>query len=201
MNLPSLSTLVISTLMLLSGCTDSGSPADNGVGGNATVSSEAALRNPGTRADSLGGIPGHKFGEPLSAFPGLALLPDQKPGVQAYYYPEGKGEPGWFGKRKKESPDQFYTYYTFKEGKFVAFQAMALGEGRQALQEQARYLFGAGTQTATTLNWEGKQVFAFYSLINQPSRGLADLLNVQTQDYTKAQATAQADRLKQENAL
>ena len=77
---------------------------------------------------------------------------------------------------------------------------MALGEGRKALQEQTRYLLGTGTQTTTTMNWEGEKVLAFYSLINQPGRGLADLLNVQTQDYTKAQAKATADRLKAENA-
>ena len=159
------------------------------------------MRTPGTRADSLGGIPGHPFGQPLSAFPGVELTPSQKPGVQTYYYPAGKSEPGWFGKRKKESPDNFYTYYTFKDGKFVAFQVMALGAGRKALQEQTRYLLGTGTLTTTTTNWEGEKVLAFYSLINQPGRGLAELLDVQSQDYAKAQATAQADRLKQENAL
>jgi len=161
----------------------------------------AAVRTPGTRADSLGGIPGHAFGEPLSSFPGLELLPDQKPGVQMYYYPNGTGEPGWFGKRKKESPNDFYTYYTFKDGKFVAFQVMALGEGRKALQEQTRFLLGTGTQTNTTTNWEGEKVLAFYSLINQPGRGLAELLDVQSQDYAKSLASARANRLKEENAL
>lgn len=194
--------LLFLTSGLLTSCSSPSSstlPVDSSTGasGNTPV---AAVHTPGTRADSLGGIPGHAFGQPLSAFPGLELLPDQKPGVQLYYYPNGKGEPGWFGKRKKESPDNFYTYYTFKDGKFVAFQAMALGEGRKALQEQTRYLLGTGTQTTTTMNWEGEKVLAFYSLINQPGRGLADLLNVQTQDYTKAQATATADRLKAENA-
>lgn len=200
-NLSSLPTLLFSALVLLSGCTDSGSPTDKAGGGNVTASSEAVPHTPGTRADSLGGIPGHAFGQPLSAFPGLELLPDQKPSVQTYYYPNGKGEPGWFGKRKKESPDDFYTYYTFKDGKFVAFQAMALGAGRKALQEQTRYLLGTGTPTTTTTNWEGEQVLAFYSLINQPGRGLAELLDVQSQDYAKAQATAKANQLKQENAL
>lgn len=169
--------------------------------GTATTAPQTAVRTPGTRADSLGGIPGHRFGQPLSDFPGLELLPDQKPGVQMYYYPNGTGEPGWFGKRKRESPNDFYTYYTFKDGKFVAFQVMALGEGRKALQAQTRYLLGTGTLTTTTTNWEGEKVLAFYSLINQPGRGLAELLDVQSQDYAKALATAQAKQLKEENAM
>lgn len=196
----SLPLLLISALVLFSGCTDSGSTADQG-GGSSAAASRTAVRTPGTRADSLGGIPGHAFGQPLSAFPGLELLPDQKPGVQTYYYPNGKGEPGWFGKRKKESPSDFYTYYTFKDGKFVAFQVMALGDGRRALQEQTRFLLGPGTLTNTTTNWEGEKVLAFYSLINQPGRGLAELLDVQSQDYVRSQAAAKAEKLKQENAL
>ena len=192
-------TLLLLAGVLLSGCTDSGSPTEKG-NGNESTSIATVVRTPGIRADSLGGIPGHKFGNPLSAFPGLELTANQKPGTQTYYYPGGKGEPGWFGKRKKESPNEFYSFYTFKDGRFVAFQAMALGTGRKALQEQTRYLLGAGTPTTTTTNWEGKQVLAYYSVTNQPGSGLAEVLDVQSQDFVRGQASTQADRLKAENA-
>ena len=200
-NISSLPTLLFSALVLLSGCTDSESPTDKAGGGNVTASSEAVPHTPGTRADSLGGIPGHKFGEPLSAFPGLELTSTQQPGSQSYHYPAGQGEAGWFGRRKQESPNEFYSYYLFKDGKFVAFQAMALGAGRKALREQAAYLFGTGTQTSTTTNWEGERVLAYYSQAMQPGAGPSETLDVQSQDFVKGRATAQADKLKQENAL
>lgn len=185
---------------LATGCT-SQEKASTVAAGPSAAAPVTAVRTPGTRADSLGGIPGHKFNEPLSAFLGLKVYPSQLPGSRTYYYPGGKGEPGWFGKRKKESPDEFYTYYLFKDGRSVAFKAMALGTGRKALQEQTRYLLGTGTQTTTTMNWEGKQVLAYYALINQPYRGLAEVLDVQSQEFVKKQATAKNDQLKKDNAL
>ncbi|HEX8349979.1 MAG TPA: hypothetical protein VF598_08445 [Hymenobacter sp.] len=191
-------TLLLLAGVLLGSCTDSGSPTETG-NGNDTASIATVVRTPGTRADSLGGIPGHKFGEPLNAFPGLELTANQKPGTQTYHYPGGKGEPGWFGKRKQESPNEFYSFYTFKDGRFVAFQAMALGTGRKALQEQTRYLLGAGTPTTTTTNWEGEQVLAYYSLTTQPGSGLAEVLDLQSQDFVKGRATARAALLKAEN--
>ncbi len=185
--------------LLLGGCTDSGSSTEK-ESENEIASTATAVRTSGTQADSLGGIPGHKFGEPLSAFPGLELNPAQPtPGVQAYYYPDGKGEPGWFGKRKKEWGGEFYTLYKFKDGKFVAFTAIAYGDARKVLREQATYLFGPGKQYPTGTNWEGEQVLAYIA----PQQGMkpAEVLEVQSQDFVKAQATAQADRLKKENAL
>lgn len=198
MNSPFLPALSIFSSVLLGSCTGSGSPTEK-EGENETAATAAAVRTPGTRADSLGGIPGHPFGEPLSAFPGLELTTSQRPGSQSYHYPGGKGEPGWFGKRKKESPTEFYSFYVFKDGHFAAFQAMALGAGRPALREQVQYLLGAGTPTTTTTNWEGERVFAF-SEAQLPGSGPSETLDVQSQDFRKAQATAQADRLKQENA-
>lgn len=194
--------LLVLTSGLLTNCSSPSSTtplADSSTGATVTTP-VATVRTPGTRADSLGGIPGHKFGEELSAFPSLELYPNQKPGTQTYHYPGGKGEPGWFGKRKKESPEEFYTSYVFQDGRFVAFQAMAVGAGRKALQEQTRYLLGAGTVTTTTTNWEGEKVLAYYSLVNHPSLGLTEVLDVQSQDFVKGQATAKADRLKAENA-
>ena len=100
-----------------------------------------AERGPGTRADSLGGIPGHKFGGPLSAFPGLKLLPaaQQQPGYKTYAYPEGKGEPGWFGKRIRETPGSYLSLYRFRDGRFVSFAAKAFGLARPPPDEQASY--------------------------------------------------------------
>lgn len=185
---------------LATGCTSKETASTVSTGPSATAP-VTTVRTAGTRADSLGGIPGHAFGQPLSAFPGLVLYPTQMPGSQTYHYPNGKGEPGWFGKRKKESPTEFYTYYVFQDGRFVAFQAMALGAGRKALQEQTHYLLGTGRVTTTTTNWEGKKVLAYSSLVNQPGSGLAEVLDVQSQDFVKKHATAKADQLKKDNAL
>lgn len=193
-----LSLLAVLCGALATGCT---SQETAPTAGSAAASPAAAVRTPGSRADSLAGIPGHAFGQPLSAFPGLALYPTQKPGTQTYHYPQGKGEPGWFGKRKKELPEELYTYYVFQDGRFVAFQAMALGRGRKLLQEQTAYLLGTGRVTTTTTNWEGEQVLAYYSLVNQPGLGGAEVLDVQSQAFVKGQATAKADQLKKDNAL
>lgn len=197
-NLSSWPALFIVVGVLLGGCTDSGSPTEKG-GGNATASTEAPARTRGTRVDSLNGIPGHRFGEPLSAFPGLVLAPNQAPGSQKYTYPDGKGEPGWFGKRKKEAPSTYFTFYVFADGKFVGFTAISFGEGRKALQEQALYLLGPGEKFATGTTWDGQRVLASYTLPTL-EMGPANQLDVQSQAFVRAQATATADRLKKENA-
>jgi hypothetical protein len=200
LRIPTLSLLAALCGALATGCSSKETTTSAAAGQSGAATVVTAAHTPGTRADSLGGILGHKFGEPLSAFPGLALTPSQKPGTQTYQYPDGNGEPGWFGKHKKESPTEFFSYYTFKDGRFVAFQAMALGAGRKALQEQTRFLLGTGTPTTTTTNWEGEKVLAYYSLTNQPGAGLAEVLDVQSQDFVKGQATAKAEQLKKENA-
>jgi hypothetical protein len=150
-----------------------------------------------SRADSLNGIPGHHFGEPFSAFPGLVLTPGQgAPGTKRYAYPTDKPEAGWFGKHKKEVE---YVFYTFRDGKFIAFQAIAFGPGRQALQQEATFLFGPGERRGLGTHWAGDKAQAFYSLRNLPT-GAAELLDVVSVEDADAQASIDASRLKQENA-
>ena len=186
---------------LATGCTSQESASTTAAGEPATAAPSTAVRTPGTRADSLGGIPGHKFGEPLSAFPGLVLHPgQQQPGSKFYYYPNGKGEAGWWGKRTREWRGEFNSFYTFKDGRFVAFSAMAYGDARKLLREQAVYLFGQGKQWplgGTT--WDGAQVQAYYT--QQIAAKSYEQLTVQTQEFVKSQATAKADQLKKDNAM
>lgn len=119
-------------------------------------------RNYGARADSLNGIAGHLFGDPLSSFP--ELLPKGYRDLEGYtYYQARPGQArGWFGK----NAEHVQTVYRFYQDKFASFDASAYGDDRQLLAEQARYLFGKGQpQSAKDLaygeaamRWEGKQV-------------------------------------------
>lgn len=180
--------------LLATGCSSPAAPTAEHAPAATSVAERA-----GQRADSLNGIPGHAFGEPLSAFPGLVLAPNQTPGSQKYTYPDGKGEPGWFGKRKKEAPASYFTFYVFADGKFVGFTAISFGEGRKALQEQALYLLGPGEKFATGTTWDGQRVLASYTLPTL-EMGPANQLDVQSQAFVHGQATAQAALLKAENA-
>lgn len=201
MRSPSISLLAAGLFALATGCSspqDSSAPAAAAETAAPTV---AAVRGPGERADSLNGIPGHQLGEPLSAFPGLKLSTDQTPGCKTYVYPGGKGEPGWFGKRAKASPGMYYSFYKFRDGRFVAFSAAAYREGRTALLEQAAYLFGPGVPRIGGINWEGKRVFASTSDETNPVGGPYTILEVQSMDFVRALAKDKADQLKAENAL
>ncbi|MGI4971775.1 MAG: hypothetical protein ACRYGH_22760 [Janthinobacterium lividum] len=150
-----------------------------------------------SRTDSLNGIPGHQFGEPLSAFPGLVLAKSQQPGSQTYRYPDEKPEAGWFGKHKKDVPSVFYV---FRNGKFSMFQAVGYGTGRQALEQEAQYLLGPGQQHTEHTSWSGKKAQAFYSP-QTLTRGPAAVLTIESLEGAAAQAAAEANRLKQENAV
>jgi hypothetical protein len=177
--------------ILLSSCSHS-SPTTE-AGSTPTVAAEQTIS---TKVDSLNGIPGHQFGEPLSAFPGLVLTPGQgTPGTRRYAYPEGKPEAGWFGKHKKEAE---YIFYTFRNNKFIAFQAVAFGPGRQALQQEAAFLFGQGERRGLGTHWAGNKAQAFYSIRNLPT-GAAELLDVVSVVDAEAQDEKDAVRLKAEN--
>lgn len=149
-----------------------------------------------TKVDSLNGIPGHHFGEPLSAFPGLVLTQGQQPGTQTYNYPEGKPEAGWFGKHKKDVPS---VYYMFKDGKFVAFQAIAYGAGRAALQEETMFLLGPGSKGITNTSWVGKKNQAYYTPKVLPY-GPAEILDIQSLSLMGALTKESSARLRRENA-
>ncbi|MET4076483.1 hypothetical protein [Hymenobacter sp. UYCo722] len=110
----------------------------------------------GHRVDSLNGIAGHRFGEPLRAFPRLHLAPPDT-GVPLQSYSSG-APTGWFSRHRARVPDQ---YYTFLDGHFFAF--MAQGDPA-VLQSEATRLFGPGrAQGPHQLLWEGRQARAVYS--------------------------------------
>ena len=183
--------------ILLGGCTESSSQTQKAAG-NQPAPAEASATTRTTRVDSLSGIPGHHFGEPLGSFPGLVPIGPKELGAQSYYYAKG-GEPGWFGKRTKEYSNEFYTRYTFAEGKFVSFFASGKGDMRQALQKEAEYLYGPGVPTTNGSLWAGSQAEAWTAPDNR-GFGPATTLLVRSKAFASQQAQAQADQLKRENA-
>ena len=120
-------------------------------------------RTMGTAVDSLDGIPGHTFGEPLRNFPGLVLVTkDEDLGLRVYKMPASR-ERGWFGKHARD----FATYYQFQDGQFALFRAVTTGidANRTAMREQALFLFGPGKNRTDLLggwDWEGEQARALY---------------------------------------
>lgn len=198
MAIPSYNVLVLSlAAVLLGGCTDSTSRTQK-ASANQSAPAETTTTTRAARVDSLNGIPGHHFGEPLSAFPGLVSIGPKELGAQSYYYAKG-GEPGWFGKRTKEYSNEFYTRYTFAEGKFVSFFASGKGDMRQAVQKQAEYLYGPGAPTNNGAFWEGSQAEAWTAPDNR-GFGPATTLLVRSKAFASQQAQTQADQLKRENA-
>ena len=121
-------------------------------------------RTAGTAADSVNGMQGHTFGEPLRNFPGLLLLEqDDELGVR-WYKPSPGQERSWFGKHAKE----YNTYYQFQDGRFAMFRAIStdLGANPAALREELCSLFGPGKRRKDLkgiLEWEGERVRATYS--------------------------------------
>ncbi len=122
------------------------------------------IRTTGMVADSVNGMQGHTFGEPLRNFPRLVLFSkDDELGVRMYTMPVGR-ERGWFGQHAKE----FRTYYQFQDGRFAMFRAITMDVGAHptALREQALSLFGPGKgrkDLKGVLDWDGERVWAMYS--------------------------------------
>ena len=124
----------------------------------------AAKRTTGTAADSLNGMQGHTFGEPLRNFPGLILLEKHdEEGVRWYRMPAGR-ERGWFGKYAQ----YLITSYQFQDGRFSMFEAITTGPRPRptALREEALSLFGPGKELHNLMGeivWDGERVRALYS--------------------------------------
>lgn len=156
---------------ILSNCAPgtSATPADSLLAATPTP----AKRTIGTAADSLNGIPGHSFGEPLRNFPGLVLFDkDDEAGVRGYLMSADQ-QRVWFG----EHAEQFTTYYQFQDGRFSMFCALATGlEGSpMAMREQLFSLFGPSKDPLDLrgrVNWEGERVRirVMYSETTIPSR-------------------------------
>jgi hypothetical protein len=142
--------------------------------------------------DSLNGIAGHTFGQPLSAFPKMELLPPT-PGEPTQAYAD-RGTTGWFGKHRAQVPTQLYY---FLNGKFCRF--LAVGNAA-ALREEATYLFGPGLkQGAYRLFWDGRNARAAYV---EQARGLGmeGRLDVLSKSFEAELAAQKQARLKAENA-
>jgi len=159
-----------------------------------------APRSYGTRADSLDGMQGHHFGEPLSNFPHLVLLrKEDEQGLRVYRMP-GAQERGWFGKHAKD----FTTYYQFQDGKFAAFQAVTTGIGasRTAMRQEARFLFGPGKDRhdqLSGLDWEGARVMVqYYEKLTFP---VQCWLEVYSKPLVAMQRAKEQAQLQAENTL
>jgi hypothetical protein len=183
---------LISTL--LSNCVPdtSDTPADSLLAATSTL----AKRTIGTAADSLNGIPGHSFGEPLRNFPGLVFVQkDDETWVAWYRVPEGR-ERGWFGKHAKHS----INLYQFQDGRFSMFYALAMGlEGSPtAMRGKLLSLFGPGKNLRDSVgrvDWEGEQVRVRYSEnLTPPSTCWLELQSKPLLAVQQAKQRAQAQR-------
>ena len=146
----------------------------------------------GGKIDSLNGIAGHAFGEPLSAFPNIRLLPPAPGEVTRTY--EYVGTAGWFGKHHAQVRTQFYY---FLDGKFYRF--LALGDPA-ALRPEVTYLFGPGqAQGQYQLFWEGSRARAAY-VEKAEGFGMEGRLDVLSKPAEAALAARASAQLKAENA-
>lgn len=143
----------------------------------------------GTAADSLNGIQGHTFGEPLRNFPGLIFLEKHdEEGVRWYRMPAGQKR-GWFSKYYQ----YLITSYQFQDGPFSIFEAMTTGPrpSPTALREEA-LLFGPGKDQHDPMgeidwDWDGER--AMYSEKRDPP--LMSWLQVYSKSLRLAQQRAQ----------
>ncbi len=87
---------------LLSGCS---SPASTPETQTAYSKAAAAVQFPfGAKVDSLNGITGHTFGQPVSAFPPMQLMQTSPGELTRTYTDEGGAgtkATGWFGKHHR----------------------------------------------------------------------------------------------------
>ncbi|MGY3090956.1 hypothetical protein ACVWYF_004020 [Hymenobacter sp. UYAg731] len=149
----------------------------------------------GGKIDSLDGIAGHAFGEPLSAFPKMRLLPPI-PGVPAGPTVTYTSEEttGWFGKHRTQVRTQLYS---FLDGKFCAF--LAIGDPA-VLRPEATFLFGPGlAQGKYQLFWEGSRARAVYAE-KAEGFGMEGRLDVLSKPYEAELAARASAKLKAENA-
>ncbi|WP_126546958.1 hypothetical protein [Hymenobacter amundsenii] len=187
--------LFLANGLLLAGCSSPNSTAPSAADAVKTATAPPPAFPFGGKVDSLNGIAGHTFGEPLSAFTDLRLLPPT-PGVpvgptRTYTY---EGTNGWFGKHRAQVPSQLYT---FLDGKFYAF--VALGDPT-VLRPEATFLLGPGqAQGANQFFWDGAQARAVYAE-NTMGLGREGRLDVLSKSMEAALAAKQQAQLKADNA-
>jgi hypothetical protein len=194
----SLAALLLFTGVLAGGCSQN-PPATTGAQSDPATPQPAtpqpATHFPyGAKVDSLNGLVGHTFGQPLSAFPPMKPYPAE-PGELLRMYPVPKQATGtWFAKHRREVP---YQYYHFLQGLFYRFRAVG---DPATLRAEALFLFGPGLARDRQLFWEGERARAVYSERNQGfgREGTLEVLSKPLEAILAAQAQAQ---LKADNAL
>lgn len=183
--------LLTLTGFLLTGCSSPSPATSESPAATGTAAAPTPQFPFGSQVDSLNGIAGHTFGEPLSAFPQLRLLPPT-PGelTRAYSY---EGKEGWFGKHQAQVSTQLYY---FLNGKFCRF--LAIGNPT-VLRPEATYLFGPGqVEGKYRLFWEGSRARAAY--VEQPrGMGMEGKLDVLSKAFEAEQAAQAQARLRAEN--
>jgi len=177
---------------MLGACSPQTDPATGVADAHSAAPASATLPFPyGAKVDSLNGIAGHVFGQPLRAFAKLeAVALDPSDPIRRYWVPAAASR-GWFSKHRREVPNQFVD---FVDGQFYRFRAV--GEPA-TLRAEAAFLFGPGLVEGTQVFWEGSRVRAAYS---EQVRGLGregtlDVLSkpLEAALAAKAQAKLQAD--------
>jgi hypothetical protein len=156
----------------------------------------AAASTYGAKADSLDGIPAHRFGEPRSNFPELEArgYPDPLTGLVSYSLREGSPAPGWFAK----NADQVSSTYWFYHDQFAALTAHARNQGRQLLADEVTYLFGPGQLQGTafgqtTHRWRGQRVLVeVANTLNETTLSISSLPS-QAQQMADQRAKQQAE--------
>jgi hypothetical protein len=179
---------------LLSSC----SSADSTPETRAETPETAAVQFPfGAKVDSLNGIAGHTFGQPVSAFPKMRLM-ETSPGELTRTYDDegvaGAKATGWFGKHRPQVPTQLYW---FLDNKFSRF--LAVGDAA-TLRAEAIYLLGPGqAQGQYKLFWEGSRARAVFS---EQARGFGreGTLDVLSKPLEAELAAKKQAVLKAENA-
>ena len=170
----------------LSSCSDSASQTGQ------TKREASAPEFPfGGKVDSMNGIAGHTFGQPISAFSDMKPLPKQ-PGdvMDTYSY---QGTKGWFGKNRGEVPNQWYD---FVDGKFYRFRA--IGDAA-TLSKEVVFLLGPGMSESPNTFWTGQRARAIYTEKTEAfgRTGTLVVLSKQVEEELEAQEKA---RMTAENA-
>lgn len=188
----------LATIPLVLGACSKASPTNENTTAATTASEKAAVTDRakfpfGGKVDSLNGIAGHTFGQPLSAFPKLKpISPNSKELIRAYEY-AGKAS-GWFGKHQADVRIQLYY---FQDGKFAWFRAIG---DPTVLRPEALYLLGPGsTEGQYRIFWEGSRARAAYT---EEARGFGreGTLNVISKTLEEEKAAQEQAKLKAENA-
>lgn len=187
-------TLAVLAGSLFSSC----SSADSTPETRAETPKTAAVQFPfGAKVDSLNGIAGHTFGQPVSAFPNMRLM-QTSPGELTQTYSDegvaGAKATGWFGKHRPQVPTQLYW---FLDNKFSQFRAVG---DAATLRAEAIYLLGPGqAQGQYQLFWEGSRARAVFS---EQARGFGreGTLDVLSKPLEAELAAKKQALLKAENA-